>query len=293
MLLFHLALLVSGALNGAPTDSVIADKYDAPLRKVFSVREQVRGVHPMFDRLCPIAIAEDGKFHVFEPDEAASRYNLVRIAPAPFPVQVGLRASMPLDFYGNRATCCVTGEVFDEPDGYVMVLHEFVHCYQWETCERELKEKLDVYREAMKRNDFMWELQHPFPYTDEAFTATYGELLDALGGNESQRVEQLRARLKGKLARADWEYMTWEEWKEGLARYLENLVRRRLGLKENTGGLAKPFDRVTFYAGGELLIRSYARSDPGIVERLPELFDGIAGGGMPGEAPRASSTPGR
>jgi len=282
MLLPSAICLLAGALSGAQPDPDISGRYDAALRKLFSVRQQARGVHPLFDRLFPIAIVENGRFHVFEPDEATSRYRLVRVAPAPFPVPVGLRASMPLDFYGNRATCCVTGEVFDEPDGYVMVLHEFVHCHQWETSERELKETLGIHQEAMKRNDFMWELQHPFPYTDEAFVSAYGELLDALGRNDARRADQLRARLKSGLARIDWEYMTWQEWKEGLARYLENLLRQQFGCQGNLGGLARPFSRVTFYAGGERLIRSYARADPKIVERLPELLARLAGGGGQG-----------
>lgn len=35
---------------------------------------------------------------------------------------------MPLAFWDNRIACVVTGEVFGEPDGYVFIYHEFIHC---------------------------------------------------------------------------------------------------------------------------------------------------------------------
>jgi hypothetical protein len=37
--------------------------------------------------------------------------------------------------------CVVTGEVFDSLEGIVTIFHEFVHCQQFETCERELKQR--------------------------------------------------------------------------------------------------------------------------------------------------------
>ena len=75
----------------------------------------------------------------------------------------GVRAAMPLDFWDNRIACVVTPEVFDQLKGYVTVFHEFVHCYQWETCEMRLKESLRVYQKSVEQKDFMWELQYPFP----------------------------------------------------------------------------------------------------------------------------------
>ncbi len=41
--------------------------------------------------------------------------------------------------------------------------------------------------------------------------------------------------------------MTWQEWKGGLARYLENAIAVRLGQPANHGGLEPPFTPVTFY----------------------------------------------
>jgi hypothetical protein len=70
--------------------------------------------------------------------------------------------------------------------------------------------------------------------------------------------------------------MTWQEWKEGLARYLENTVASRLGLPANAGGLKPPFTRVTFYAGGAAVIRALAEKQPALLKDIEALYHRIA-----------------
>jgi hypothetical protein len=182
---------------------------------------------------------------------------------------------MPLAFWDNRIACVVTGEIFGEPDGYIFIFHEFVHCAQWDCCEQKLKEGLLIYREAMKNKDYMWELQYLFPYSNPAFIKTYSALFKAWDVNEAAAAESLRATLNKSLSVAEWEYLTWQEWKEGLARYLENRMRDVVGLPENRGGENPPFNRVTFYRGGDKLIRFLERCRPGIVNDLEELYRAI------------------
>ncbi|GAB6135435.1 hypothetical protein JCM16307_09840 [Thermococcus prieurii] len=57
--------------------------------------------------------------------------------------------------------------------GVVFILHEFVHCYQAECCEIELKKGLRIAREYWERGDYPWELEHPFPYEDGRFVELY------------------------------------------------------------------------------------------------------------------------
>jgi hypothetical protein len=183
---------------------------------------------------------------------------------------------MPLAFWENRMACVVTGEVFGQSDGYVFIFHEFVHCAQWESCERKLKDGLSIFREAMKNKDYMWELQYPFPYPSPAFVETYSTLLKAWEGNDAESAGYLRASLRQALSPAEWEYLTWQEWKEGLARHLENRTREAAGLPENKGGGTPPFGRVTFYRGGDKLIRFLERRRPGIADDLEELYRAIS-----------------
>lgn len=89
----------------------------------------------------PIAVAEGGQFLFFDVEELGKSYQLVKKTPAPTPVPQGVRAAFPLECYDNRMACVVTGEVFDSLEGIVTIFHEFVHCQQFETCERELKQR--------------------------------------------------------------------------------------------------------------------------------------------------------
>jgi hypothetical protein len=253
----------------------VAEKYSTSLKKIFDLEAQFAPLHPVLAKVYPVAIVENKTFYIFDPVPAEREYRLAQASPDTFSMPVGIRAAMPLAFWDNRMACVVTGEVFGQPDGYVFIFHEFVHCAQWACCEQRLKDGLSVYREAMKNKAFMWELQYPFPYSSPAFTKTYSELFKAWGGNDAAAAGSQRAILKKALSPAQWEYLTWQEWKEGLARYLENRMRDAIGLPENKGGENPPFNRVTFYRGGDKLIRFLERRRPGIVNDLEKLYRAI------------------
>jgi hypothetical protein len=260
------------AATGGPSQSSIEKKYGERLQDVFSFQAKIELIHPIFKKVYPIAIVEDKTFYVFEPLPQKKTYQLVASAPDTFNTPRGVRAAMPLGFWDNRSACVVTGEIFDEPDGYVFIFHEFVHCAQWEGSEQKLKGGLSVYQEAMKKKDYMWELQFPFPYEDKAFIENYTAFVSACDQNDSARVQSLRTELKKALPAQAWEYMTWEEWKEGLARHLENRIRKAVGLLENTNGKNPPFNRVTFYYAGDRFISFLERQQAGIIGDLEKLY---------------------
>ena len=250
----------------------IAAKYHDKLAEVFSVRTILADIHPFFQQLFPIVVVEDGEFYLFDVDPSRSRYIPVMQMPSPMPVPSGVRAAFPLDFYGDRPGCVVTGDVFESLDGYATIFHEFIHCQQWQTCELKIKQTLGVYCRAQAEQDFMWEINYPFPYSDPVFVEAYSAFLVALDQAEVELVLRLRARVKGGLKGNDIEYMAWQEWKEGFARFLENQVRRRLGLAENHGGQGIPFSRVTFYEGGARYIHFLSEENPGLIQDIEELF---------------------
>jgi hypothetical protein len=252
------------------------NSHAAVLERLYGLQEKIRDIHPAFEALYPVAIVENNRFFVYVPDVGKRTYRLTMEAPDDFHVPVGVRAAMPLGFWENRIACVVTPEVFDEPGGYAIIFHEFIHCYQWETCEGRLKDLLGIYKEAMERKDFMWELEYPFPYGDPGFVRDYGEFLGALEAGDGKCTSAVRKALKERLSRNDWEYMTWQQWKEGTARFLENEVKARLGLAANKGGLEPPFTRVSFYASGELLIRQLDKRNPGLAGNIETLYHRIA-----------------
>ncbi len=135
-------------------------------------------------------------------------------------------------------------------------------------CEDRLKATLSVARQARAANDFMWEINYPFPYSDPDFGETYAAFLAAAARQEHNLVRRCRTQLRTLLRAADFEYMIWQEWKEGFARYIENRIQQRLGLEENHGGAEQPFSRVTFYEGGARLITA----QPEMAANIEALF---------------------
>ena len=149
------------------------------------------------------------------------------------PIPVGVRAAFNLECYENKSACVVTGEVFDTLDGYVTVFHEFVHCQQGSTCEPKLKQGLEVARRATATGNHMWEIEHPFPYVDTRFIETYRCLLQAVDADEDADVIRSHRQLEKFLEPLDYEYLVWQEWKEGFARLIENRLQQFFDLPEN------------------------------------------------------------
>lgn len=278
LMLLSLTLLAQavGPAWGQPAKDPVVEKYSAPLAKIFNLQARFKPIHQVFARVYPVAVVANKMFYIFEPAPEERVYRLARISPDTFNIPTGIRAAFPLDFWDNRIACVVTGEVFDQPDGYVLIFHEFVHCAVWDCCELGLKEGLSIYRAAMKNKDYMWELQYPFPYTKPDFVKLYGELFAAWDQNDAAKVESLREELKKSLSAEEWEYLTWQEWKEGLARCLENRMRAVLGLPENKGGETPPYNRVTFYRGGDKFIRFLERRQPGIAADMKKIYRTIS-----------------
>lgn len=240
------------------------------LGKLLEIQARIADIHPLLQHVYPVAVVYAEQFFIFDVTEQRNGFQHVQTTPTPFPVPVGVRAAFPLEAYDNRVACVVSPQLFDEPDGYVTLLHEYVHCYQFESDEIALKQSLTIAREAVARQDFMWEINHPFPYEAERFAAAYGRFLTTMQTNED--VTAVRQELSQMLSQHDFEYMVWQEWKEGFARFIENKVRQRFGFPLNSNGLEPPFSRVTFYAGGAAFISSLRQKQPDITEDLTMLF---------------------
>jgi hypothetical protein len=241
-------------------------------KALIALHERFKALNPALEKCYPVAVVEDDQFLIFDLDPDGEDYQFIKRTPTPMPVPTGVRAAFQLEDYGGRIVSVVTPEVFDSLGGYVTLLHEFVHCFQYEICEQSIKMGLDIARQAQESGDFMWEIEHPFPYTAHAFSIPYTEYLAGLENEDQQQVITARKALKTYLGMHDYEYMVWQEWKEGFARWVENTVRLALALPENKGGMEPPFSRVTFYAGGEARIKSLGKTQPELLSDLPKLF---------------------
>ena len=243
-----------------------------PINAIIPLHQQASDLHPALKNYYPIAIVVDEQFLIYDFDLSRLSYEFKKMTPTPMPVPEGVRAAFQLEAYGGRIACVVTPDVFDSQEGTITILHEFVHCYQYETCEQELMMSLDIARHAREQGDFMWEIQHPFPYTAEDFIQPFTDFLKGLEAADAPLINESRRALQTYLGLHDYEYMVWQEWKEGFARWTENLIKKHLGYSLNKGGMVKPYSRVTFYAGGEAYISYLSKRDPKLTTDLPELF---------------------
>ena len=94
-----------------------------------------------------------------------------------------------------------------------------------------------------------------FPYNNEKFTKWIIELENGFC------IKKFQNEIKKILNEYDFEYMVWQEWKEGYARYIENLVRKKLGFNKINNLLKPPFNRECFYEIGSRLIGTLIEKD--------------------------------
>ncbi len=247
------------------------------LNKIIALHQDISGFHTALEKLQPVAIVQDNQFLIYDVSPGQDSYIFVKKAPTPMPVPNGVRAAFPLPTYNGKAACVVTADVFDSKKGYVTILHEFVHCYQSDTCEHDLKMHLTLAQQAQQEGNFMWEIQHPFPYDHPKFVRAYTDFLEAINASNDTAVVDARMRIKTCLDPINFEYLVWQEWKEGFARWVENKLQAQLNLPINRGGTEQPFSRVLFYVGGAAYIEHLSKENPALVNDLTMLFEKLQG----------------
>ncbi len=248
-------------------------EYLPSLEKLCELQHKLAYIHPYIKRLFPVAVVMENELVLYDFHPESQSYRFVKKAPTPIFIPEGVRAAFPLPFYENRMACAITPDAFDTLEGYVLIFHEFIHCQQWEAGEMDLKRTLGVYKKARQRKDDQWEINYPFPYTDSDFTHLYNLFLKVMQIENTGDIVQIRKQLAALLKRPDYEYMVWQEWKEGFARAIENRIRKALDLPENHYGAQAPFNRVVFYEGGSRFIEFLEKQNPDLLVHPEALFN--------------------
>lgn len=274
--LLSVLLIVAAAASPArAVEPMRIAEFSAGLDRLVTIWEDVNDLHDYLGELQPVALVAGDSLVIFEPDSSGVSYYHHSTVVAPFPMAPGIRAAFPLQATQGRPACVVGEEIFESEEELIMLLHEFVHCSQGATVEYEIKATLAIATEAAERGDYMWELEHPFPYDDSTFVHNYSAMNAAFLAGDSERALAERAGLRAYLSVIDYEYMVWEEWKEGLARYLENRIQERRGLTVNTFGDKSPYNRVAFYHGGAQLIDFLVGINPTLHADPKALFEAM------------------
>ena len=122
--------------------------YLEALQKIQTIQQKIAKLSPSLTQCYPVAIAFDENFLIYDVNQAGGEYQFLRTASVPMEIPPGIRAAFQLADLSGRIACVITPDVFESIEGYVTIFHEFVHCYQFETCEEALKHQLDVAQKA-------------------------------------------------------------------------------------------------------------------------------------------------
>ncbi|MCL2558228.1 MAG: hypothetical protein FWE09_07090 [Treponema sp.] len=236
------------------------------INKIFEIYEKINKLDKSLEQLYPIAIIEDNDFFVFDLNSSGKQYEYKMNFHSEMNLPNEILAAFPLEGYEWKMAAVVTPKAFDDIEGIAFIFHEFVHCFQYYHYEMEIKETLTIAKEAKEKHDFMWELNYPFPYDNEEFIRKTMEL------NNGYDIRKYHIEMKAILNDKEFEYMIWQEWKEGYARYIENMIREKIGLKKNNKILKPPFDRVCFYETGSNYINDLIKRDMELKNNLEKIF---------------------
>ena len=236
------------------------------IKQIFKYFEKINKLDKSLEQLYPIAIVEDNDFYIFDLNLSGKQYEYKMNFPSQINLPNEILAAFPLEGYEGKMVAVVSHKALDDIEGIVFIFHEFVHCFQYYHYEMKIKEILTIAQEAEKNQDYMWELNYPFPYNNEEFIRKTMEL------NNGYDIRKYHTEIKTLLNEKEFEYMIWQEWKEGYARYIENMIRDKIGIKRNSKILKPPFDRVCFYEIGSKYIETIINKRIELKNNLEKIF---------------------
>lgn len=242
------------------------------LEKLQQLHKQIKDIDLSVSKLYPVTLVEDNTFFVFDLNESCEKYEYKLESPTSMPIPKSILAAFTLDFYHEKPSAIISDEAFNSPEGLIFIFHEFVHCFQLENGERDIRDTLEIERKYKEEDNYMWEINHPFPYEDCDFVNKSIELEDYFKEESFNGVLSYHRQMKNELSKMDYEYMLWQEWKEGFARYIENLIRNRVGIEANITKLEPKFNRVSFYEIGSKYIYLLIKNNPHLRNDLRGLY---------------------
>ena len=221
------------------------------LSKIVQMHSSIVNIDNSLNKLYPITIVENNTFYVFDYEKPNNKYKYIMEQSLPnISIPSDIMACFPLDFYDMKASAVISTSALDNIVGNTLIFHEFVHCYQYENYENDIKNTLQLHMQNMKIDNYMWEINYAFPYDDIYFINKVEELNTHYMTNDTKNIKLFYKAMKDYLKQEDYEYMIWQEWKEGYARYVENKIRTHYNLDISKNEIVEPFDRVPFYELG-------------------------------------------
>jgi hypothetical protein len=240
--------------------------------EIIKLHKDIRDVHVSLKDLYPIAVVNNGYFFIFDINEIGTKYEFKQKAPSDMSDEIDWLASFTLEFYGMKPSAVIGKNILENSGNYPSIFHEFVHCFQWNNGEQNIRQGLTIQKQEMEKNNYSWELNYPFPYGDNYFIEKTIALNVFFAKDNYGSIVNFHKDMKTYLGETEFEYMIWQEWKEGFARYIENLVRTKLEVEQVTKVLVPPFDRTHFYMIGSKYIAMIINRENALSNDIEQLF---------------------
>jgi len=255
------------------TDEIFFERQAAFMDNVIKMHDKVKTVHVSLEKLYPITVIHNGYFYIFDKNEAGNKYEFKRKVETSVVVSGEILTAFVLDFYDLKPSVVISENMIGNLGNDILVLHEFVHCFQLENGAIEIKNGLSIQRQEMAKSNYTWEIDFSFPYSNKFFINKTEELARDFANGNYESVEVYRNCMRAYLHKDEYEYMIWQQWKEGFSRHVENLIRKELGLRLNGNILIQPFSRVHFYEIGNKYIEMLIKKDKGLDENIVKIFN--------------------
>lgn len=154
----------------------------------------------------------------------------------------GLLATFPA-IEGSNISTIVVGQA-ENSEGrtstpwVVTLLHE--HFHQFQDSQPNIFQELNGLDLAAGNQNGMWMLNFPFPYKDQSLNEEFSKLSNQLSKTletenevlfrkELQNYLKMRIRFNESLREKDYKYLSFQLWKEGIARYTDYQIARLAG----------------------------------------------------------------
>jgi len=238
---------------------------------IIKMHNAVKNIHVSLEKLYPITIIDDGWFYVFDKNENGDKYEFMRKVKTSIVVFSEILTAFHLNFYDMKPSVVISKNMLGNPGNNILVLHEFVHCFQLENGAVEIRNGLSIHNQKIA-NNYNWEVDFPFPFKNQYFIDKTTELSACFAKGNYDYTEVYRNCMRAYLHKAEYEYLIWQEWKEGYARYVENLIRKELRLQLNSNILIPPFGKVHLFEIGSKYIEILVEKEKGFNDDIVKLF---------------------
>jgi hypothetical protein len=250
-------------------DNQFIEKQIIILDEIIELHKTVKSIHPSLQQLYPVSIINNGFLFVFDVNEDGSSYEIKYKEETFLPAEGIIAAFVVAEDYPSAV---VSQNMLEDPRNYVFIFHEFVHCFQYYNGERAIRNHLLIEKQEMAKNNYSWEIDYPFPYDDTYFIDETKSIDAYFLHDDLESMKLYHENMKNHLSQTEFEYMIWQEWKEGFARYVENLIRAELNMAPNRKTLDPPFDRTSFYEIGSRYIEMLIKRNPALRNNIEVLF---------------------